>query len=216
METFGDRQSSWQPSQRVRAAVARPQLAEILNWAFTVADGIMEAPDDTLADLLDRLRAILRTWEPIVAPPSALHPDWRSQLRAAFDTIRTIARAIATGHATEIPVQLELLVSPPSLDRAGRPQCTLRGQRADGVVWTSLRLFSEVPRSLIRRCALAGCDRIYVASKTQKFCLPHQAEARRQVQRKAERAFRARAKKKKATTTKKKKATTTKTKRGRR
>jgi hypothetical protein len=59
----------------------------------------------------------------------------------------------------------------------------------------AVKLFSEVPRSLIRTCGFEHCPRVYVAGKNQRYCLRHQADAQRQTQRRAERAFRQRAKK---------------------
>jgi len=78
-----------------------------------------------------------------------------------------------------------------------RPRWNLLGRLPDALLGGSLRLFSEVPRSLIRICALEGCERVYVAAKHQRYCVPHQHEAHLQTQRRAERAFRARQRAKK-------------------
>jgi hypothetical protein len=88
-----------------------------------------------------------------------------------------------------------------SSDRDGKPRWWLDGRLQDALVWMAVRLFSEVPRSLIRRCALEGCPRVYVAAKNQKYCAKHMAEAQRLVQRRAERAFRARQRTKRVTNT---------------
>jgi hypothetical protein len=131
-----------------------------------------------------------------------------AELREAFATIRAAARAIAHGTPTAmIPITVQLQATENVLDHKGRSAFWLEGRVADALVWTTLKLFSEVPRSLIRPCALAGCDRIYVAAKNQRYCHPHQREAHRQAQRRAEHAFRARqrAKKKEEEKEKKKK-----------
>ena len=111
------------------------------------------------------------------------------------------ARAIATTGWYPKPSWYQLTVrvsvSAASADRDGRPRIIFRGSLADALVWTALKLFSEVKRSLIRSCGFEGCSRIYVATKNQKFCRDHQAKRRRLAQRRAEQVFRERAKKRK-------------------
>ena len=186
-------------SRRIREAFARIALAEVLAWAFL-------GPEYTVDDEFDSFRYRLRD------AVLAIDPEWpmadsirelplddlRVHLRAAHERIRAIARAVASREPTElmqIPAQIGITGS--AGDRDGRPRWFLRCDVADALVWTALKLFSEVPRSLIRPCGLTGCARIYVASRNQRFCHEHQHEARRQTQREAERAWRDRKRAKK-------------------
>jgi hypothetical protein len=175
-------------------------LGTLLQWAFSKI--ITGAPDEALGDILpileDRVGVVEPAWKPAIAalrgvPATAL----RSELTKALQILRTLARDVAQGESTAtIPIKrLSLSLSDHHADRDGRPQWRLAGGLADALIWVAMRLFSEVPRSLIRRCSLEGCSRIYVASKNQKFCGAHQVEGARLTQRRAEQAFRARAKK---------------------
>ncbi len=197
-----DRFTSWQrhleASRRVRETFARYTLADVLHWAFSLAKELTEASQDELDSFLyglgDRVAAVEPAWTPLAEELQHMVVDTvRAELREAFTAIRGIAQDVAKGEQTDwIPVTVQLFVSHPAEDREGRPRWCLHGRLAEALVWMALKLFSEVPRSLIRPCALPGCESVYVASKNQRYCLPHQREAHRQTQRRAERAFRAR------------------------
>jgi hypothetical protein len=211
MDRFTSRQRHLEASRRVRETFARYTLADVLHWAFSLADEITGPdPDEALPSFLYGLAGDLRTVEPAWAPVAEGLPTMpvetvRAELREAFATIRGIAQDVAKGAQTDwIPVTVQLFVSHPSGDREGRPRWHLHGRLRDALVWTALKLFSEVPRSLIRPCALPGCKNVYVASKNQRYCLPHQREAYRQTQRRAERAFRARQRSQRTRKTKRK------------
>ena len=191
----------------MRVTFARHQLGRILIWAF---EGFEDRPDDelTLAErgrLLDALRqarrriaeavrAIDPTWAPVADSLDTLPlATFRAELREAFETIRRIAHAVAEGRGYVVtPMSVQPSVLGPALDREDRPRWHLHGRPADAVTWSVLKLFAEVPRSLIRACNIPGCPRVFVATKAQRYCEPHQREARRQAQRRAEHAFRAR------------------------
>jgi hypothetical protein len=193
----------------VRETFARHVLVDLLMWAFE-SDEILAIPDDDLEHgvvylMRDRVGAVEPAWVPAMetlrgVPVASL----RRELAQAFPRIRAIAQAVAAGQPTAMTsVTVRLYIPSPASDREGKPRWSLDGHLADGLIWMTVKLLSQVPRSLIRRCAFAGCARIYVASKHQRYCAAHQAEARRQMQRRAERAFRARAKKQKPTTRRK-------------
>jgi hypothetical protein len=206
--TFEDRMRYLEASRRVRETFARHELANVLMWAFS-ADEIVGLPEDELESFLYGVRegvsAVEPAWKPAMDDLRLVQVEsLRGDLARAFAKIRVIAKNIATSEPTAgYRVALALHVQGRGSDRDGRPQWTLSGRLADGLVWMALKLFSEVPRSLIRTCGLGKCSRVYVASKNQQYCGPHQMEARRLVQRQAERAFRARKRAKKTTPRKK-------------
>jgi hypothetical protein len=195
----------WEASRRVRETFARHALADVLFWAFA-ADEIARMPEAELDSFLDRgildlVPAAEPAWAPAMdalrgAPVAALRGD----LAKAFARIRALAHDVATGEPTAMIPMTVRLYAPGPPDRDGRPRWALDGRLADGIIWMALKLFSEVPRSLIRPCGITGCKRIYVAAKNQKYCVNHQREAHRQAQRRAERAFRARQRTAKPTT----------------
>ncbi len=188
----------WERSRQVRETFARFELGNVLNWAFAQADEVLASPEDQLEDFLygvrGRISAVEPAWESAMEALRLLHPDvLRSELGVAFTKIRAIAADVAAKNATD-PAHISLVISlsPAQSDRVGHPRWMLTGRLADALVWMALKLFSEVPRSLIRSCAFKECSRIYVATGPQKYCLPHQAEAARLAQRQAEKAFRER------------------------
>ncbi|HXG02445.1 MAG TPA: hypothetical protein VNO23_03380 [Candidatus Binatia bacterium] len=191
-------QRYWEASRRVRETFARHALADLLRWAHDLADEILAAPDDELEDFLFSLRERVGAIEPAWAPAmdalrEAPGASLRRELAEAFVKIRALAHGVATRQASPpTPVTVELSISHPAEDRDGRPRWIVRGRLADALVWTTLKLFAEVPRSLIRPCGMTTCPRVYVGAKNQRYCPSHQREARRQAQRRAERAFRAR------------------------
>jgi hypothetical protein len=197
MDRIEKRREYWAASRRVREAFARHELTNVLHWAFGLADEITQGPDDELEDFLygleGRLSAVEPAWGPAMEGvrrgPLA---EFRRELADGFDKIRTLARNVAAGEPTAmIPLTVQLYVPARYSDRDGLPRWMMRGRLADALVWMAVKLFSEVPRSLIRPCGMTGCPRIYVAAKNQRYCPQHQGEARRQTQRRAERAFRA-------------------------
>lgn len=193
--TFEDRQKYWEASQRVRATYARHELANVLFWAFG-ADEIARMPEEELESFLYGVSQGIQAVEPAWAPAmenlrGASVAGLRSELAKAFARIRQIAQDVATGEPTAMIPMTVRLYAPGPPDRDGRPRWSLDGRLADGLVWMALKLCSEVPRSLIRRCGIAGgCVRIYVAAKNQQYCPTHQREAHRRTQRRAEKAFR--------------------------
>jgi HAMP domain-containing protein len=194
-------------SRRVRQTFARYELGNVLLWAFDAQ--VPALPDDQLDEFLYGLQSVLRTVEPALATVAGVvaamsRPDIRAELTEAFERIRTLAQDVAAGHPTgTMPVTVDVYLPDRAEDRDGRPRFGLHARLADALVWMAARLFSEVPRSLIRPCAFAGCARVYVAVKNQRFCLPHQREAMLAAQRRAVRAFRTRAAKTRKTTRRK-------------
>ncbi len=205
--TFAGRQRYWEASRRVRETFCRYTLGDLLSMVFDVTE-IPGGPRPPVAELEDdEFEHVVRILQEYVADTEPaweqgmdesrrlpLAEDARAQVAEAFERIRAIAHDVAAGEATD-EVRVTVGISLPARiyqDRAGRPRWVFHGRLADALVWMALSLFSEVPRSLIRRCTFEGCSRIYVASKNQRYCLHHQVLARRQTQRQAERAFRAR------------------------
>jgi hypothetical protein len=196
---YEDRQNYWEASRRVRESWARYELGNVLFWAFD--HELPNLPEDQLEDFLYGARVSVvgaePAWKPAMdglkgIPVTSLRPD----LKQAFATIRELARDIATGKPGGIfSMKIHLYVPDQASDREGRPKWCLDGRLRDGLIWMAVKLFSEVPRSLIRTCGFVQCPRVYVAGKNQRYCLHHQADAQRQTQRRAERAFRQRAKK---------------------
>ena len=124
------------------------------------------------------------------APMSRMRGDFTEALTA----IRAIARDVAAGtHATDPwTMRIELSLSDRTDDTDDRPSWRLRGRFADAVVWMGLKLFSEVPRSVVRLCGMAHCERVFVGTHNQRYCAKHQDEARRRAAHRAMQAFRAR------------------------
>jgi len=85
----------------------------------------------------------------------------------------------------------------PTGDRDGLPTMALHGELRDVVVWVFFRLVSEVPRSLIRRCAWSDCARVFIGERNQRYCLSHQQEALQAARSRAVQAFRDRQRAKK-------------------
>jgi hypothetical protein len=200
---YDDRQQNyWEASRRVRESWARFELGNLLFWAFDPEFSTL--PEDRLEDFIsalrDRVGAAEPAWKPAMdalrgIPVTSLRGD----LKQAFATIRELARNVATSQPTGIfRMRVDLFLSTADRDRDGRPAWYLDGRLRDGLVWMAVKLFSEVPRSLIRTCGFAHCPRVYVAGKNQRYCLGHQADAQRQTQRRAERAFRHRARKRRS------------------
>jgi hypothetical protein len=181
-----DEQRSYlERSRQVRETFFRYALGDLLHQAFS-ADEILAMPDDGIDDFLygvrDRVGAVEPAWraamEELRTTPSK---RLRGDLAKAFETIRAIAQRVATMQATAMyQPKVRIYLPHPASDRDGKPRLMLDGRLADALVWAALRLFSEVPRFLIRTCALKGCPRVYVAVKHQKFCGHHQKEAQRQ------------------------------------
>ena len=195
----GGRQYS-EASRRVREAFARSVLYDVLYWAF---GGLEDASDDELDSirygLEDRLSTLEPAWAPVADAIRGMPIDTlRAQLRAAHETIRGVAHAVASREPTRlVPITAQIGLDDDWYDRDGRPRWFLRGDLADALVWMTLKLFSEVPRSVIRSCGITGCTRIYVAGRNQRYCHDHQIEAARKAQRRAEGAWRARQRAKK-------------------
>jgi hypothetical protein len=196
-----DRKGYLEASKRVRETFARHELANVLQWAFS-ADEISAMPEDQLEDYLYGVRGRIAAVDPVWtstmdalrrAPAARLRAD----LAAALAHIRQIASMIASGLPSPmVSVPVRVFVTDQTFDRDGKPRWMMQGRLRDALVWTALRLFSEVPRSLVRTCGIPGCPRVYVAQGPQKYCGPHQMEALRAARRRAVHAFRARAKKK--------------------
>ena len=192
-------------SRVVREAYARQHLSGVLSWAF--AD---RQSDDVLLELIvpTLVHAVQITeprWEPLFLRKRGVRV--RGEVEQAFAQIRQIATAVARGETTpRIPpvIHVEAFLLDQSWDEAGRPTWSLHGRFRDALMWTTLRLFSEVPRSLIRRCAFQDCPRIIVASRNQRHCADHAKEAARLAHRRAEKAFRDRQRQKKKTKTRRK------------
>jgi hypothetical protein len=199
MTTPDDRQNYWEASRRVRASWARFELGNVLLWAFD--DELPTLPEDQLEDFLygarDRVGGAEPAWQSAMDALRGVPGDaLRGELASAFKKIRAIAKDVATGETTAIlRITVGLYLPSKDRDRDGQPAWNLDGRLRDGLVWAAVKLFSEVPRSLIRTCGFAHCPRVYVAGKNQRYCRRHQADAQRQTQRRAERAFRQRAKK---------------------
>ncbi|MGH8695716.1 MAG: hypothetical protein ACREVS_04525 [Burkholderiales bacterium] len=184
-------------SRRVRETFARAELANVLHWSFALADEILGLSRGELDDFLYGVRggvvAVDAAWQPAIHRWPSTTKALRDELGEAFAKIRAIAHTVASNEPTEpVAVTVELSVAGRVNDDEGRPAWRLRGRLADALVWMALKLFSGVPRSLIRPCGMAGCSTIYVAAKNQRYCPTHQIEAHRQTQRRAERAFRER------------------------
>jgi hypothetical protein len=168
-------------SKRVREAFARSALSRVLHWAF-------ERPADVA-----EVGALIRVVEPALHPALESLAAARRDLLPAWATIRTLAAAVAAGQATaRLPIPVHVALVGPPHDRAGQPRMALEIRLADALIWTTLTLFAEVPRAVVRRCGLASCERVFVGTHNQRYCAPHQAEARRQAAQRALRAFRAR------------------------
>jgi len=195
---YDDGQRYWDASRRVRESWARFTLAHVLMWAFD--DELPNLPEDQLEDFLSKACGQVGFVEPAWKPAMDALRDipatsLRGDLKQAFKQIRAIAKDVASGDTTAmLPMTVRLVLPAVPSDRDGRPAWRLYGRLRDGLIWMAVRLFSEVPRSLIRTCSFEHCPRVYVAGKNQRYCLRHQAEAMRQTQRRAERAFRQRAK----------------------
>jgi hypothetical protein len=188
-------ESHWGRGRAVREAYARHELGNVLGWAF---DELDRAPAEDLEvfipEVCRRVAEVEPSWKPAMDGLKGIpETSLRGDLKKAFATIRAIAHNVATGETTGIlPVKVGLYLPGKDRDRDGRPAWNLDGRLADALTWAALKLFSEVPRSLIRRCNLEGCSRVYVGVKNQQFCRLHVAEAQRLTQRRAEKAFRAR------------------------
>jgi len=198
MTTFEDRPNYWEASRRVRETWARFELGNLLFWAFDPE--VLTQPEDEfesfVAFVRDRVAGAEPAWRPAMDALRGIPvKSLRGDLKEAFKMIRELARDVATNQPTgSFPMRIRLYLFNRPGDREGRPVWHLSGRLRDGLVWTAVKLFSEVPRSLIRPCSFAGCTRVYVAGKNQRYCLGHQAEAARQTQRRAENAHRQRAK----------------------
>ena len=185
-------------------AYARQHLYGVLYWAFAYPD---RQSDE------DLLEGMVPTAVEAVAMSMIESDDWglallhfgqnpassqRDELKAAFATIRQIATAVTSGEEVRLPpIHAEPVLFGQSEDYEGRPAVRFDGRFRDALVWTTVRLFKQVPRSLIRRCAFQKCQHIFVASGNQRHCADHEREAARLVQRRAEKAFRARQRKNK-------------------
>jgi len=190
-------------SKVVREAYARQHLSGVLFWAFASPD--RQSDEELLERIVPTVVAAMSIesgwgpWEPFLREQGVRVV--RGEVAQAFATIREIATAVASGEPT--PRLPRLRVVPFLLDQSwdhlydGRPLWGLHARLRDALIWTTLRLFSEVPRSLIRHCAFQDCPRIMVASRNQKHCTDHAKEAARLAHRRAEKAFRARQRKKK-------------------
>lgn len=197
METFNAQIKYWEMPRRVRETFARSHLADLLHTAFDRE--ILKTPHGDLLE--DFVRALVVSIEPTWVIDEVDRTLVRAEITQAFEALQSCAQAIASNRITPTHT-LTVRVSVPAVaaDRDGHPRTMLQGRLADALVWAGLKLFSEVPRSLIRACDFEGCSRIYVAIKNQKFCRHHQREAHRQTQRRAEAARRDRQRTTKKTT----------------
>jgi hypothetical protein len=184
--------------------LARGELAVLLACAFD--EGLPQVPGRHIGEIVDALRGPLRVIEPGLTLPFRGMPTGqvRDELLAALATVREMAHDVTVGRGTG-PMRMSVDLSVGEGDRDGLPTWTLRLRLADALVWSAARLFSMVPRALIRPCLFAGCARVYVGGRNRRFCPGHQHEARRQAQRRAIQAFRARAAAKKTAPTPKRK-----------
>jgi hypothetical protein len=198
--------------RRVREAFARVGLTHLLDFAFAEdLPGLRE----NIAGFSSAIGRWVSTeapeWQPAMdalreVPVESL----RSEITTGFTNIRALAQDVASGSTRRFSLTVQIYVPPKAADRDGRPGWHLDGGLADALVWVAVKLFAEVPRSLIRRCRL--CPRVFVGGKNQKYCSArHLAEGQRLVQRKAEKAWRDRQqkkRKKRVHTTKKRRKTT--------
>jgi hypothetical protein len=188
---------------RLPDAVARWHLAWLLDEVLFAEEPIAVRPDEEVGRLLWRLWEPLGAIEPTWAMPEEdwRGPDARAQLTHACGVLRECVEAIARGDPTPraTPMTLRVYLSWRVDFPERRTRWMLEGRLGDAVIWAGFKLLSLVDRSLIRRCDFPGCPRVFVGTKNQRRCRRHQAEARRQTQRRAERAFRARQRQPKTT-----------------
>jgi hypothetical protein len=184
----------WTAGRRVREPWARAELAHLLALAETVTSvEHAAAPMTDVRRELTRLAASVTETRQALTQLASSTTNVQQELMTACTTIRALAQAVARGEATP-PLPLAVQVSLPSQrrDAEGRPRWSLSMSLADALTWMAVKLLAEVPRSLVRPCGFSGCARVYVATRNQRFCPSHQAEARRQTQRRAMAAFRTR------------------------
>jgi hypothetical protein len=217
--TYEDRTRYWDASARVKEAMYRHVLADLLSRVFDVTaipggtrPSIDKLDEEEFEHVVRRLQETVveveRAWEPAMklnpagSAAGPLPADARAQIRMAFTTLRAAATRLVAGPPAVFARPLRLTIGFSLSDQGPerRARWRLEARLDDALVWMGLRLLTEVDRSLIRRCTFAGCSRVYVALKNQRYCAHHQETARRQTQRRALQAFRARSKKSKTTT----------------
>jgi hypothetical protein len=54
-----------------------------------------------------------------------------------------------------------------------RARRTLHLRLGEALIWMTVTLIAETPRSLIRRCQITACPRTFVGKKAQQYCPAH-------------------------------------------
>ncbi len=191
-------------SQRAWQTACRSELTTLLGFVFASEPLELDQEDfDWIVgyELRSRIGAIVPAWWRADLTRDPLPQDARAQVAEAFALLRSCAHQVATGGYTPmVPMAVQIILD--ATPGHARARWRLHGRLADGLVWMGLALLSEVDRSLIRLCDYEGCQRVFVGIKNQLRCHEHQAEGRRETQRRAMQAYRKRQRSKKKKTRK--------------
>ena len=113
----------------------------------------------------------------------AVHPvDWakaRKELRSAHARVVDVLETAAAGETRRLgpeAAMVEAVYRP----RPPRWAQTMVFALPAAAAFTALRVIATLPPGILRRCVYHDCRALFLANRRQRYCEPHQDEARRE------------------------------------